>query len=264
MTVRYKGSTAIREVWNSGEITSTYGQRTRIIKYQGLYADLIAAEPLPGATLVGDTSYECTDVRTLPIKGKLGEQIVTYVKSTNLSTISELAGIQIDILWIKDEIPFTQSCYVPNTTIHNVIALIDSYLDETDDTKRTTILDQITALGAVALRLLRLISAGIRSYPIARPVVRKTQDTISRPSTGLGNGLFKREAPDVGTVTYPLSYKGPDGADEQWVYIRMDDSASRTGRGKMWKRTQEWHGLYLPASMNPDLRADILSMYPAS
>jgi hypothetical protein len=264
MTVRYKGSTAIREVWNSGEIASTYGQRTRIIKYQGLYAALIAAEPAPGAQLVGDNTYECTDVRTIPLKGGLGEQTVTYVKFTNLSTISDLTGIQIDILWIKDEIPFTQSCYVPNTTIHNVIALIDSYLDETDDTTRATILAQITALGAVALRLLRLISAGIRSYPIARPVVRKSQDMILRPTTGLGNGLFAQEAPDVGTVSYPLSYKGPDGATEQWVYIRMDDSASRSGRGKMWKRTQEWHGLYLPTSMDPDLRADILSMYPGS
>jgi hypothetical protein len=262
MTVRYKGSTAIREVWSSGEIVSTYGQRTRIYKYQGLYADLVAAEPLPGAKLVSDNTYECTDVRTIPVKGKIGEQSVTYVQSTNLSTISDIAGIQIDILWVKDEIPFTQSCYVPGTTIHNVIALIDSYLDETDDTQRTTILAQITALGAVALRLLRLISAGIRSYPVARPVVRKSQDTILRPTSGLGNGLFTREAPDVGTVTYPTSYKGPDGSAQQWVYVRMDDGASRTGLGKMWKRTQEWHGLYLPTSMDPDLRDDILSMYP--
>jgi hypothetical protein len=264
MTVLYKGSTDIREVWSSGEIVSVYGQRTRIVKYQGLYSSLISDEPSPGDQLEDDNTYECSDARTIPLKGGLGEQTVTYVKYTNLSTISDLAGIQVDILWIKDEVPFTQSCYVSGTTIHNVIALIDSYLDEKDETTRTDILDQITDLGAVAERLLRLISAGIRSYPIARPVVRKTQEMTLRPTTGLGNGLFARETPDVGTVSYPLSYKGPDGSTEQWVYVLMDDSVSRSGKGKRWKRTKEWHGLYLPTSMDSDLRDDILSMYPES
>jgi hypothetical protein len=262
MAVQLKGTTAIREVWSSGECASTFGERTWIKKYQGLYAALIAAEPLPGDTMVGQVDYEVSTARTIRLKGLVGEQTVTYVKQLNLSTISEIAGIQVDINWIKDEIAFTQTCYVAGTTINNVIAIIDNYLAETDDAKRATILAQITALGAVALRLLRLISAGIRSYPIARPVVRKMADTVLRPTSGLGNGLFKREAPDVGEVTYPLSYFGPDGATEQWVYVKMDDGATRTGKGRKWRRTTEWHGLYLPTSMDADLRNDILAMYP--
>jgi hypothetical protein len=262
MAVQLKGATATREVWSSGEIASSYGERTWIRKYQGLYAALIAAEPLPGSTMVGQADYEATNVRTIRLKGLVGEQTITYVKQTNLSTISEISGVQVDIEWIKDEIAFTQSCYVPGTSINNVIALIDSYLDEKDDAQRATILAQITALGAVALRLLRLISAGIRSFPISRPVVRKTADTILRPGAGLGNGLFKRETPDVGDVSYPLSYFEPAGAAEAWVYVRMDDRATRTGRGRMWRRTTEWHGLYLPSTMDPNLRNDILAMYP--
>ena len=263
MAVALKGTTTLREIWSSGEIDSSPGERRWIKKYQGIYTDLTTAEPAPGSQMVGNTAYEVTAVKITPWKGNLGEMTVYYARQNGLQTIDLLTNVQVDVNWIRDEIPFTQTCYVPGEPICNLIALIDKYLDEKDDAERALLLAQITALGAVALRLLRLISAGIRSYPVSRPVVIHQQDSILRASQ-LGQYLNCQNAPDVGTAAYPLAYLGPDGNSNQWVYVKMDDRCSRTGRGRKWRRTQEWHGLYLPSSMDPDLKADILAMYPVS
>jgi hypothetical protein len=257
-----RGLTAVREVYNSGELSSQAGEKRQIKRYRGLYDDLVAEEPAVGTLMAGDDLYSVESAATVRLKGNIGETTITYVRYVNLESISPTSTLKVEIDWIREEVPFTAMLYVAGHDMQDVIARIDDYLNERNATTRGDIRTEIEGWGDAPKRLLALRLAGVTSYPISRPVVRKSEELLLRPST-IGANINKRQSPTgIGTVSYPTSYAGPGGESETWTYVKMVDRASRTGRNKKWERQEEWQGFYLPSTMQTDVKAAVLSMYP--
>lgn len=259
MTVALKGNTDPRQVFDSGDISVAAGEIQRTVKWEGIYADLEASIPASGDTWNEDTSYEVLTARLTRKRGTLGVLTIVYVKQSGLETIESASNLVIEIDWIREEMPFQLKMYVPGQDMADVMALIEDFVNERTASDRATIKADIIALGAVAERMLALRMCGITSYTIYRPIVRKTSDSILRPSI-LGTNLNKRQAPQIGTVSYPTS--GDLNGAFTWTYIKEMDRASRTGRNKKWQRTEEWHG-YVPPD-DPDLVAAFNAMHPTA
>jgi hypothetical protein len=180
--------------------------------------------------------------------------------------------MELEVSWIKEDVPFTAMVYVPGQDMQDVIARIDDYVNSRNEADRGTIRTEIEGWGNVAKRLLLLRLAGITSFQVCRPCVRRTEEYVLRSDAvaSIGAAINKHQVPqNLGTATYPTTYTYADlttgtpvTATATWFYVCTDDKASRTGRSKKWKRYQEWQGFYLPTNMQADVRAAVVAMYP--
>lgn len=272
MAPTYRGNVVAREVFNSGELSTSAGQRLWTVRWQGLFSDLLNQEPDVGSLKAGDNSYSVESVQTVPTKGALGEMTVQYIKQTNLENVDVTSTTELEISWIKEDVPYTAMLYIAGQDMQDVIARIDDYVSSRSATERDTIRTEIEGWGAVAKRLLLLRLAGITSFQICRPCVRRTQDYVLRSTAvqNIGSAINKHQDPqNIGSAGYPTTYAYTDWstgtavtATDAWFYVCTDDKASRTGRSKKWKRYQEWQGFYLPANMQADVKAAVKAMYP--
>jgi hypothetical protein len=268
----YQGNTTPREIFSSNELNRSAGQKGWVKRWQGLFAELIDLEPEVGSLMEGDNRYSVDSVQTVPTKGRLGEMTVSYIRYLNLETISPTSTMELEISWIKEDVPFTAMVYVAGQDMQDVIARIDDYVNSRSVTERETIRTEIEGWGAVATRLLLLRLAGITSFQVSRPCVRRTEEYVLRSSAvaSIGAAINKHQVPqNLGTATYPTTYSytdvstgTPTPATDTWFYVCTDDKVSRTGRSKKWKRYQEWQGFYLPTNMQANVRAAVVAMYP--
>ena len=240
MTIALKGNTNPRQVFDSGDISASAGEIQRTIKWEGLYQDLEAQMPAVGDAWSENQDYEVLNAKLSKKRATLGVLTIVYVKQAGLETLETVSNLVIEFDWIREEIPLSQRTYIPGQDIVDIVGLIEDFLNERNKTERATIKADIIALGAAAEDLLIQRCAGVTSDTLYRPIVRKTSESLLRPST-LGTNLNKRQAPQIGTVSYPSTVRW-DNEDVNWVYIKEVDRATRTGRNKKWQRVEEWQG----------------------
>lgn len=246
MAVQYKGDTQIREI---GRERNTRGAQVVVtLTYQGLFADLIANEPSPGAIWTENNAFACETAKTVRTKAGCGETVVTYVADGSLQTLQPDRDLKIEIIWQRNDAPLTfQKIFADDSAgVMDIecLSLVEDYLQARAAAKRATIKTLIDAFGAVATKYLELRMRGVDSILRFLPIVRKTTTTTIR---GIAEDLGGLEWPDIGSVPYPVTatYWDPlTGLDVTFTiyYMKMRDDITKTGRNKKWERIEEWHG----------------------
>lgn len=248
MAVTRIGNSAIRETGRDRSVRS--GQVTVTLKYQGLYADLIAGEPAQGALWAEDNRFAVETAATQKTKAGHGETTVVYVADSGLESIDTTKDIRFEVSWERDEVPliFQKVFRDDSAGAQNIEcqSLVEDYLQARTAAKRTAIKTLIDAFGATATKYLELRVRGVDSVTRWLPIVRKTEMAILRPS-GTGTELGKRQAPAVGSISIPTSIDVGNplsgiSTQETLAYILFQDNVSRTGRNKKWERAREWKG----------------------
>jgi hypothetical protein len=225
------------------------------LKYEGLYADLLAEEPAQGSQWAEDPRFLVETVSTERKKGKLGETTVTYLADLSLSYNEEEKNVKLEIVWQRNDAPlvfkneFALDSYLGDAQGNaalEALNLIEDYLQARSAAKRAAIFTIIQGMGAAAVKFLELRRKGVDSYLRFLPICRKTSLSVLRPTT-IGAFLGVIQAPSFLGVGYPASIKTGNPltlaeVTEALTYVKMRDDATKTGRNKKWERIEEWHG----------------------
>lgn len=203
------------------------GRCTRV--FRGSMDILHAMRPNVGSTMagtLGDFLVVSVDIRPTATS-EVGEMVVNLdnysdeneLNSSNSNNIgSSQKEATIEIEWSQIDKPLAQSPFFKSLSADDVKIVEDviSGKQSADVLK-----DKSDKLNAYYEKRLR----GQSTYLVFSPVVRRTMQTSSQPSTG---SCGKISSPPVGIAGFQ--------------FIKTADRASKSKSSRYWERTEEWLG----------------------
>lgn len=224
MATQYKGNTAVREAWESGQRTSANSDTIQQIK-KGKYADLLGIMPAKGAELI--TGFEVVTARLVPRRGKMGELTIDLIQKQPPSGVSKPVGslrstIETDMVQLEKSILTKKG--LSDGTPPKVELWRASSADlrakfKYNEDGETYDLDE------EAKKFAKLILKGTESYLAFYPVVSRTTIWAAR-----------KDPTNFGTINTP-----PVTVPGTWVYLKTADRCSQTS-DKTYTQTEQWTG----------------------
>lgn len=201
------------------------GRCTRV--FRGSMSILEAMRPSVAGNMDGTYgNFRVTSVEIYPTStSEIGEMVVNldnYTDESELNQGSEIESTQkeetIEIEWTQLDKPLAQAPFFKNLSPEDIQLAEDVISGKQSKAALNDKSDKLTTYYEKRMR-------GQQTYLVFAPVVRRTMQTSSRPTTG---SCGKIDSPPVGIGGFQ--------------FIKTTDRASKSTHNRYWERTEEWLG----------------------